>query len=158
MSLSSEVIARFSSQRLKEWTNPDAPEGTTYDATRLGYACTDAQADFEIFAGVTFDVSDARHVATAIMGVRAYLLCYLDQGAGTKALDDWHSGKLKSLGRVTGRDRILPATGSNLTPSPVPRIPGSTARPDFDDSVFDGQALQPPAQSGGPSWDDEWDD
>jgi hypothetical protein len=155
MALSDEVIARYSAQRIIEWTNPDATSALSADATRLARACTDAQAEFEIRCGVAFDVTDARHVAVAVRGVRAYLLSYTDSPSGKDAMSAYHR-ELADVAKVTGRDRILPTTNSNLEPSPVPRTPGTTARPGFDDSVFDAVTPQPP--SGGRSADWSGDD
>lgn len=152
MALSDEVIARFSTQRLKNLTNPDAPSATSYDATRLATACTDAAADFEIYAGTVFDVTDARHVPVAIRGVVAYLHTYTDNGAAADALKAFRF-ELKALAKVTGRDRILPYTDSALEPSPNPREGTTRARPAFDDSVFDPIVVQPPTGGSPPSWD-----
>lgn len=157
MALSDEVIARFSATRVAAWTNPDNSAATTPDTTRLALACADAAAELEVVCGVEYDGTDSRHVQAAVWGVRAYLLLHMDQQAGPKALEDYRS-RLKSLAKVTGRDRVLPGTNSNLQPTAVPRNPGSIARPDFDDSVFDGGLVTPPHAGGSPDWGNEDED
>lgn len=143
MALADEIIARYSAARLAEWTNPDAPNASSYDATRLSKACTDATAKFLTHVGIAFDVTVAQHVEAAIPGVRAYLLVYLDQDGGEKAIDRWIDNRLKPLARVTARDRLSPTTTSLLQPT----VEGGTrvARPNFDNSSFDGITLDNPA-------------
>jgi len=141
--------ARFSTQRVLEWTQPDNPSATTKDATRLGYAGTDAEARFKVEVGVAFDATDARHLQACIPGVRAFLLLYLDQDAGKKALDQWITDHLKPLSKVTGRDRLAPRTDSLL----VPTIEGATGtvRPAFDHSTMSDVLLDNPADGQGSS-------
>ncbi len=160
--LSDAFEARYSAQRIVEWTNPGVPAATTKDSTRLLAACTDAEADVKTFTRTVFDSTNAagllaQQLPVALHGVRAYLLSWLDQGAGDAAIAEFHR-RLRELEKVTGGDRVLPTTSSNLVPSAVPRTPGATARPDFDDSIFDNSRLSPPSQTGGGGSIDNWDD
>lgn len=160
--LATAFQARYPSQRVVEWTNFGVPSATSVNSTILELAVTDASADFPTFTATDFDSTNAagllaQQTPVAIVGVAAYLKSYSDQGAGDKAIAEYHR-RLVELAKVTGRDRVLPRSSSGLTPSPVPRIPGSVQRPDFDDSIFDGQALSPPSQHGGTGGLDDWDD
>ena len=76
MALIDEVKARFGTQYLVNLSNPYLETGTTIDETRLGKACTDVEADIETFAGVEFDLTDARYVSLAIAGVELKLLIW----------------------------------------------------------------------------------
>lgn len=159
--LSDAFEARYSAQRIVEWTNPGVPAATTKDSARLLLACADAEADFLTYTRTAFDSTDAagllaQQKPVAFVGVRAYLLSWLDQAGGDKAIAEYHR-RLRELEKVTGGDRVLPTTSSNLVPSAVPRNPGTTARPDFDDSIFDNQRLSAPSAAGSGSADD-WDD
>lgn len=155
MSLSADVIARLSAQRLANLTNPDSQSSTTYDATRLGLAVTDAEADFEIYAGVVYDSANALHVPVGVRGVIAYLHVYNDNGAGASALKKFHED-LDALARVTSRDRILPTTNSPLQPTPEDL--NGPAHPSFDIPVFGKVTLNPPSGTTTPDWDHGEDD
>lgn len=102
--------------------------------------------------GVAFDTTITTHVQACIPGVRAFLLRYLDQGAGEKAVEQWVSDDLKPLAKVTGRDRLAPHTTSRLQPT----VEGArgTVRPGFDIGAFDGLLLDNPSDGNDPSVDD----
>jgi hypothetical protein len=118
MTLSAEVQARFSAQRLIELTNPDNAPATTIDSTRLNNAIADVGADFQIYAGVVLDDTNALHIAVGVQGVEAYLM--MRQGVTSeernKLFDKWKE-RLKEMSKVGARDRILPQTTSTLEPS-----------------------------------------
>lgn len=160
--LATAFQARYPAQKVIEWTNFGLPAPTTVNTTILELAVSDAIADFPTFTATEFDSTNAagllaQQTPVACVGVASYLKSYGDQGAGDKALAEYHR-RLIELAKVTGRDRVLPTSSSNLVPSAVPRNPGSLARPDFDDSIFDGQRLAPPSQAGGTGSIDNWDD
>jgi hypothetical protein len=144
MSLVTEVQARYPANRLKQLTNPGDESASAVDTTFLGYSATDVEAEFEIYAGVTYDGTDARHVAVAVAGVIAKL--YLrGEAPGEKAqsLHDDYLERLQALGKVTGRDRLKPQTTSQLTPTPE-RTGSEVVRPWSDDSTFSRNVAQPP--------------
>lgn len=141
MSLVSNVTARYSSQRLVELTNADDQAATTVDSTVLGLAGTDVEADFAAH-GITYDDSDARHVAVGVEGVIARLTEWMGTDNGSTRLKAYLE-RLDKLRMVTANDRIQPGTGS-LYQSTVPGDDGSTVRPPFDGEHFGGIELDAP--------------
>ena len=141
MALKDEVKARFSVQQLANLTNPQNSGISTIDDTRLDKAVADTQADIEIYAGVVYNNADARHVATAIIGVQEYLRMNTGQVSAADSHEKWQN-RVRDLGRVTGRDRILPETNSTLVPSPEIGYP---SRPYFDTPNFFALEPDPPA-------------
>lgn len=142
MALSDEVQSRYPSQILVNLTNPQSTTAATVNTTTLDLAATDVQADFKIHAGIAYDGTDARHVSVACEGVIAKLL---ERTGHAKAgeREESYFRRLKALANVTGRDRILPTSGSPLTPStPDPNV---THRPSFDDDIWGGIIPGPPA-------------
>ncbi len=144
--LSAAVEARYSSTRVRGWTNGDNPDASTVNQTILLQACSDATNDFPTYVGVDYDETDAQHLLMAIRGVRAYLLLYMDQSDGQKYLDTYHDD-LERLAKIKGRDRVQPQTTSRL----VPTIEGADGRtrPNFDNSTFDDVNLRNPDIGGG---------
>jgi hypothetical protein len=146
MALSSQVTTRYSEQFLRSLTNPDASEASSNDSARLALACTDTEAQFEILTGAEYDDTDARHVSVGVEGV---ILALRERG-GTSGIGDavvsararWEE-RCRALGRVTARNRMLPRTSSELTPSE--EVTGtSEVRPDFDRENFGDYVLAPP--------------
>jgi len=144
MTLATEVQARYPATRLVQLTNPGDESGTTLDATILGYAATDVQADFEIYAGVEYDGTDARHVSVAVEGVMAKLY-QRTETPGSKAdkLHDQYIERVRSLGKVTGRNRVTPTSSSVLTPTSE-REGTETVRPDSDRPDFEDYVANAP--------------
>lgn len=118
MSLIANVQARYSSQILINASNPQNSTATSLDATRLQYACTDVEAEFSK-RGMTYDDTNAKHVATACPGVLARLLVLT---AGTGGAEAWTAFRedVKFLAETESRDRILPYTNSPLNPTADP--------------------------------------
>lgn len=143
MALSDRVTERYGTQGLVELTNPGDTSATTADTDRLGYACTDAAADLEIYAGVAYDETDARIVAVAVEGAVYHLRRKLRPGdpANAQLRKEWLE-QLEGLGRVTGRNRISPRTNSLLDPTRE-RADGRV-RPDFDRAQLEHMQLRPP--------------
>lgn len=126
MALAAEVTARYPSARLIQLTNPGDQSAAAVDATVLGLAATDVEADFEVYAGVEYDNSEARHVSVAVWGVISKLAQWSEAtGATAIALNDAWIERLEALAKVTGRDRIALSTSSLLTPT--------TEKPGTDD-------------------------
>jgi len=118
VALADEVTDRVPEARLIQLTNPGTQSAAAIDTTILGLACTDVAADFEIYAGVEYDNSEARHVSVGIWGVLAKLALWSEAaGATANAIDDKWIEKLEGLAKVTGRDRIALSTSSLLTPT-----------------------------------------
>ncbi len=141
MALTDEVQNRYSATKLRQLTNPDNPGGPL-DTTRLAEAAEDVEADFEVYAGVAFDVTEDRHVSVGVRGVVAKLRIYTDQkkGDGADKQHDRYIQALKDLAKVTGRNRLMPRTTSTLTPSDeTPN--NTTVRPDFDRDNSDGYRI-----------------
>ena len=132
-----EVEVRYDAQLLIGLTNPNNRAAASVNATTLGYAVTDVEADFEIIAGVQYANDDKRHVNVAIEGVIAKLSMRMNQaGERSKNLVDEYLGRLEQLAMVTGRDRLLPLSKSELTPSDEAPDGGTKVRPKFDGSRF----------------------
>ena len=145
MSLSTEVIARYPTGRLRQLTNQGDQSATTTDTTVLGLAATDVQADFEIVAGIVYDGTEARHVSVAVEGVIAKLRVRSEAaGGGADTSHDRYIERLQGLAKVTGRDRIIPKTSSILTPTSE-QLESETVRPSFDHPNFDDVIPRPPS-------------
>jgi hypothetical protein len=136
VALADEVIARYSTAHLQQITNPQAPEATSYDATKLARACTDVEAEFAKI-GLTFDVTVASHVVTAVEGVVALLKKRLGQVDGWNEWRDWREVQLERLRMVTTNDRITPTSNSKVYPRDENPSNDTELRPDYDDSNFD---------------------
>ena len=136
MALTDKVTTRIATSRLVQLTRPEATNATTVDTTILAAAAADAEAIIEVKAGVEYDDTDARHVATAIEGV----VLHLERYAGRRDNDRWEAWMrdVESLGRVTGRDRILPETNSKMEPTEERQ----GTKPDFDPQTFDGLRMR----------------
>ena len=146
MSLLLNVVARYGASYLANLTNPETPGATAYDATRLGYACTDVEALFRIHAGVEYSDSDARHVAVACPIVITMLEIGLGKIKRREAMDAV-VGSLGALGMVTGRAKVIPTTNSGLTPSPDIEGGTLTLAPAFDKDRFEKFLADGPAAS-----------
>ena len=115
MVLSTEVQTRYRSQRMIALTNPQSSAATALDAARLTLACDDVEADFRIFAGVIYDdvlatnPDAALHINVACQGVISKLRLRMDQAGEREERDhERYLKALRSLAKVTGRDRLLP--------------------------------------------------
>jgi len=137
VSLTSNVQARYSTQRIRHLTNPDAPNATSLDATRLADAVADVEAEFRIRAGVVYDDTDARHVSVGVRGVVAVLEDRMGAGGGEKRMEAFRED-LDALRKVTSNDRLRPATNSVMVPTPEGEGRTTPVRPAFDDRAFRG--------------------
>lgn len=140
MSLASNVTARYGgsgSSFLIGLTNPFAPSATSIDSTQLGNACTDVQADFEIYAGAAYDDTNALHVTTAVQCVIAKLKLYTGQFANAEAEVERCKASLVALSKVGARNRFLVKSTSGVTESDE-NPNGDTIRPEFDSDRFRG--------------------
>ncbi len=129
MALATRVQNRVRTQLLIELTNPNDKTATTVETTVLGYAVTDTAADFETYAGVAYDDTDARHVAEAVRGV----VVRLEVNAGrakAERLTEWQDRMDRMFRLRHGNDRIMPQSSSRLTPQT--EAPSGEVRPWFD--------------------------
>jgi len=137
MALVDEVTSRYPAARLKQLTNPNNQAASTVNATILALAATDVEGEFPMYCAVTYDGTDARHVAVAVEGVIAKLAMRSEAaGDGANKLHDQWIDRMKALARVTGRNRIKPRTLSPLTPSDE-QEDAETVRPDTDRPNFE---------------------
>jgi hypothetical protein len=150
VALADEVISRYSAGYLAGITNPQDAYASAYDATRLGKACTDVQAEFDKI-GLLFDVTVASHVVTAVEGVIALLKKRTAQSGGFEEWKEWRDVQLERLRMVTTNDRIVPSSTSKLTPSDENPNNDTFTRPDFDKQSFDNLI---PDQRGKSTWPD----
>ena len=136
MALSDEVTNRVAAKILRGLTNPDNSNATTIDATYLDRACDDVESFFQIYAQITYDNSDRRHIVTAIEGVTTLLTEWANQAGPfmSERFDLWVT-RLKALAAVTSRKRVTPVSTSQVTVTDE-QEDAETVRPDFDRSRF----------------------
>jgi hypothetical protein len=115
MALADEYQGRYSTQRRTEISNPQDSTATTPNTTRENYAITDVQAAFKM-RGITYDNTIDTHVTTAVGGVEARLLKVTGQPGGHESWKEWLD-EVKLLSETTSRDRIVPSTDSQLSPT-----------------------------------------
>lgn len=145
MSLQTEVTSRYADAKLRRLTNPESRSPTSADATRLALACTDAESEFFRWTGVTFDVTNAQHVAAA---VELVVLLLMERGTASVESTSQHRArteqKLQGLAKVTGRDRPDPkSSGAALTLTPEVES-GADVRPKFDSGYLRGYRAKRP--------------
>lgn len=141
--LSTHVQNRYSTQYLVELTNPQDRNATEINVTLLNNAFTDISSLFEVHAGVTYDDSDPRHIATAVEGIIALLMLRTGQTAAAGRMGAWLDS-VRALGEITGRNRVTPDSTTKMQPSEDDRLT-STPRPAFDDRRFDAFLPSSPA-------------
>jgi len=136
MALSDRVTERFSASYIQQLTNPDLSAATSVDTARLGFAATDAEADFLTYASVSYDESNAQHVVVGVEGVVAYLKLRGGAGGSKARTDvDAYRKALVEMAKTGSRKRITPKTDSSL--QPIDEFAGKgTVRPDFDRGRF----------------------
>jgi hypothetical protein len=130
MALADEVKSRCA-KRLVQLTNPDDRDATTINATILGLAVDDIEAEFKVLAGVAYDNSNDTHVAYGFDGVVLKLLAYMGQSPSVAAFQSWKDTVFNRLRLVTGNNRIKPESSSRLTPAQE-APDGAIVRPYFD--------------------------
>lgn len=134
MALWDEVVSRYPNDTLVSLTNPRDSGASSVDLTRANLAVTDVLADVEIYCGVEYDGTDARHVSVACQLVILKLMERTGQYKRGE-IDEAVKERREALKKVTGNDRILPQSNSTLTPNVDP-IVGAPIYPDFDISRF----------------------
>lgn len=114
MALTTHVTNRFgsSSQHLRNLTNPDDPDASSIDSTRLGLAADAAEGDFPLYAQVEYDDTDPRHIETGVLGVIAHLKVWSTQQTEPPEMVQFRE-RLAAIGRISSRKRITP-TGAEL--------------------------------------------
>ena len=151
------VQARYGTEFLVNLTNPQSPESTTVNDTKGEAAVTDVMGDIRTYCGIDYDLWVAANNpagpinSVAVDGVIAKL--QVRTGAGGTASSESHAGyidRLKAVARITGRDRVMPKTGSILVPSDE-QIGNEVVRPDFDRRRFDDLIPNPPGDNQDPN-------
>ena len=137
------VKARYGTEFLVNLTNPQSPESTTVNDTKGEAAVTDVHGDIRTYCGIDYATwsaagNDITAIdSVAIDGVIAKL--QIRTGAGGTSSTENHNNyieRLKAVAKITGRDRVMPKTGSILVPSSEQRGE-AIVRPDFDRRRFD---------------------
>lgn len=123
---------------LANLTNPDTPGASAKDDTRLGLACTDAQARFEIVVGISYDSTNARHTALAVSGALLYLQKYVGTAADNidRDIESWLDS-LESYRLRTSAAAFSPKTSANWNPSRGPDGRPWSDRANFGDVILD---------------------
>lgn len=136
--LTQEVRNRYSGQFLTELTNQDQQGDVTalaINTTVLEAAAADTKAQFLTEAGTVYDGDDAQHISICVLGTIYFLHQFT--GRYTDALQQAREVWINALRRYSQRSgerrRLLPKSGSNLTPSS--EVAGT--RPDFDRSRWE---------------------
>ena len=148
------VKARYGTEFLVNITNPQSPESTTVNDAKGEASVTDCKGDVRTYCGIDYATwlavgNDITAIDSVLIdGVIAKL--QIRTGAGGTASTENHNSyidRLKAVARITGRDRVMPKTGSILVPSSEQR--GSeVVRPDFDRPEFDDLIPNPPTPDG----------
>ncbi len=146
MPLATDVRNRYSTQYIVELTNPGDRNATTFDGTRLQFAVDDVEALFQVYAGVVYDETNARHLAIAVEGVIAFLIRRTGQATAEARMAVWLTS-IRDLGRVEGRNKVTPDSTTRFQPSADDRLT-TTPRPAFDDRRFDPFMPKSPAAGG----------
>ena len=145
--LSADVQARYSTQILKNLTNPQSAGSSAIDTTRLDNACTDTQAEFEVYAHAEYDADEPRHVSVAV----AHVVAILKRYTGQKGADEEYRrslDRMKALAKVENRARITPDTNSPLQSTSEQTSANVTPRPATDWPVFEDIVPDPPGGGG----------
>ena len=142
--LATEVQTRIDTPTLVQLTNRGSNTATTVNTTLLAAAVADAQAEFGLLTGLTYDQTNALHTAVGVIGVHAFLLGYGDPGQVTNPVRDRWLAQLEQIAVSKGtRRRILPSTSSELEPSE--EVDGTL--PDFDRARWRQLTLDSPRPS-----------
>lgn len=145
--LATEAQARIPAPRLKQLTNAQAPgSATSVNLVILGYAVTDAETDFQLYAEQDYDGADSRHISIGVRGVLAYLKSYAGQDDEDGLVKAFQKA-LKALRDTTSRARIDPYTTSTIQRSPDSTDADGVALPEFDDSHFRDLVPRPMGRS-----------
>lgn len=139
MALWDEVKSRYSAATLRGLTNADTPSANTINDAVGILAATDVQADFLLFATISYDPTNATHVALAVVAV--YDKLEIRRGLlGTDEADKrqvaWET-KLSTLARLRGVSRVRPTANSPYTPSSPAACASGPVLPPFDRQNFD---------------------
>lgn len=146
MALWDEVALRYSATLLKQLTNVDLPGASSINSTVGTQAATDAQQWFKRVAQLTYDNTDAEHVAIAVRAVvmllREYTGRFPDIVERERVVIEASMNQLRDLG--PGK-RITPTTDSVLDPSDDENLV-NPQRPVFDTERFsDVTPSEPPS-------------
>lgn len=146
--LATEVQNRYSGEKLIQLTNPDVPNASAIDTTRLANAVADVIADFDIIANTSFNQTDTRHIAVGCEGVILKLQMRQLNVDPSDLRKQWND-MLEALGQsVGGRDKTQPTSDAVAVPSSEQSETGQTVRPKFDETRFDKAYPKPPGSSG----------
>lgn len=116
MTLLTDYQARYSDELRMNASNPQNSGATTINTAREGYAANDAEGDFIAICGVDYDGTNKIHVTAATPLVYYKLLVFTGQADGS-----WYDKQLERLSKwyrlVLGRNRMVPKSSSNLSPT-----------------------------------------
>ena len=145
MALIDRVIERYSVQYIANLTNPDSAAATTADTTRRNLAAQDAEAEFEMFAGVSYDETNNIIVTLAVEGV----IVLLKERKSARSEDaksartEWERKLNEFRLRLGSEAQFDPETTGVGIPSPEQRG-NETVRPKFNDPKYDDYIPEDP--------------
>lgn len=133
MSIESQFRTRYSTELVKQITNPQNSGATSEDTARTGLAASDVQGMFRIYVNEDYDETKSQHVAVAVKALFGLLLVYTGQAGGQESsiyrqIED----DMRALAKIGARGRMRVKSTSQLTPTPESEQGASPIRPDFD--------------------------
>ena len=145
MSFQTEMEARFGSQLLVRYTNPDSKSASSIGTTILAAALVFAQGRFRTYAGVAYDDTDSRMIDCAC-DLAIYQLAgrFAERGEYQRQYKEAVE-YLKDLRKVTNANRIIPAKKQ------INSYPNTNPEETFADNRRLG-ALGFPTLNQAPSW------
>jgi len=144
MALIDEVQLRIPVSAIVKLTNPNDRTASIPNLATLQLACDDVEADFQSESGLTFDLTDRKHLSMVIEGVRIKLRSWINTGLSNvdTAYEKWllRANKIEDK---TRKAAFSAKTTSNLSPQ---RETGQT-RPVDDLSHFNDIRSRPPGSA-----------
>lgn len=142
MSLSTAIQARVPASRLIQLTNLTSAPTSSINSTVLDAAIADAEAEFAVYTGVTFDESSSTHTPMGVKGALYYLIKNKNlTDEAEKLRVEWYDLMDKfAATQSTGRRWVSP--GSNVPYTSTTETAGFP--PDTDRSRFNDVVPRPP--------------
>ncbi len=134
--LADAVEARYSSEVLRQLTNPYEPEAVAIDDTKLEAAAAEVAGWFPIYVQAELDLTNAVHLSVAVDGVVMLLQKWggTAQGVASITREAWLEA-CREVRNTSARSRIEPQTNSPEIPEDPVSSPA--AEPPFSKRMWD---------------------
>ena len=106
MAFTDELNARFGTQNIIRWSNPDSKTATTVNATIIAAALVDVAGDFRTYGGVVYDDTDNRMIGIACDLAIFHMRKRFADAGNFASLKEGAIQALKDLRKVTHSDTI----------------------------------------------------